>query len=145
MTTPAENKELVRERFEAMNEQDFNAVRELYADGYTTTLTHPDGREEEVDLDELTERWQENFDAVPDGEFHLKEMAAEDDWVLVRYRATGTHEGEYLGIEGTGNELDVQGYGSYRFENGKIVETHGQLSLTHALSQMGVDLPIETA
>jgi SnoaL-like polyketide cyclase len=56
----------------------------------------------------------------------LDQIAA-DDRVVERWTATGTHQGEFLGIEGSGAKLDIDGMDISRLEQGKIVEHWTQL------------------
>lgn len=142
-TTQAHHKELVRNHLRALDDQDLDAAMDFYADDYTTTMVHPTGEEEELDVEGLKALYSGYFEAFPDLTAEIHEMAAEDEWVLVRVELSGTHEGEFLGIEPTGNEVELQEHLSYRFEDGEIVEAHSTAAGIDLLRQLGVDLPIE--
>lgn len=59
-----------------------------------------------------------------------------------RYTGTGTHEGEYEGIEPTGTEVQLSGMRFCRLEDGKLVEVWGQRDDLGLLAQLGVvELP----
>lgn len=139
-----ENKELVREYHEVLESQQVDRIRDFYADDYTVEIMELDGSgSEEGDVDDVVERMEQNFEAFPDGTIEEKEMAAEGDWVLCRIEVEATHEGEFHGIEPTGEEVEFQVHESYRVEDGEFVETHSTASLTPVLGQLGVDLPVE--
>ena len=66
--------------------------------------------------------------ATPDLRREIVDIAAQDDLVLVHWRATATHEGQHQvhkhvrDIEPTGEEGTVSGISLYRLEGGKFVE-----------------------
>jgi predicted ester cyclase len=53
----------------------------------------------------------------------IDEMAGE---VAVRWRATGTHRGEFLGAAPTRGSITFRGIEVIRVENGRIVERWGE-------------------
>ena len=75
---------------------------------------------------------------IPDLFFETNEVVAEDDTVMAYCTFGGTHDGELLGIEPTGTSVEVAWFGSYRFEDGKVVEVTGQPDLFGAFLQLGV-------
>lgn len=146
MQTQAELKNKVEDHLRALEAGDFESATEDYADDYTTTVTRPTGEEEELERDELKEDWKDLYEGFPDLSVELHEMAAEDDWVIVRWELSGTHEGDlrFLDIAPTGKEVEYEGYNSYRFEDGDIVETNGVAAGVDFLRQLDVDLPFTT-
>lgn len=142
-TTQARNKERIRDHLDALSDHDFDAALEVYADDYTMTITQPTGEEEELDVEGLAERWTEYVDAFPDLSVEVHEMAADGEWVMTRVELSGTHRGEFWGIEPTANEVEVQEHLSHRFEDGAVVETHSTADGLGLLRQLDVELPIE--
>ena len=138
-TTTQENKELVRKVEQMVNEQDHEVLSEIFADEFVVHFHG--GREEVHGLDEFEEYLQSTYDAFPDLTITFEDMVAEGDMVTVRYTGTGTHEGEYEGIEPTGEKVDVAGMRIARVEDGKIVEAWGQRDDIGVLAQMGVVEP----
>ncbi len=61
--------------------------------------------------------------AFPDLRVSVKDIIASGDRVAVRRRLSGTHVGDYLGIPGTGREVEYTGTEIYRIADGKIVES----------------------
>jgi len=45
----------------------------------------------------------------PDGRFTVDELVAEGDTVVHRWTFRGTHRGEWLGVPGTGNQVEITG------------------------------------
>jgi len=76
--------------------------------------------------------------AVPDLTYTVEDQVAEGDKVVSRYRATGTHQGEFFGVPGTGNRLEFTGIQIDRFdESGKMVEEWPEYDLLGAMRQIG--------
>jgi len=76
--------------------------------------------------------------AVPDLTYTVEDQVAEVDEVVTRWRASGTHQGEFFGVAGTGNRIEMSGIQIDRFdESGKIVEEWPEYDLLGAMRQMG--------
>ena len=76
--------------------------------------------------------------AVPDLTYTVDDQAAEGDKVVTRYTASGTHQGEFFGVAGTGNRIEMSGIQIDRFdESGKMIEEWPEYDLLGAMRQMG--------
>ena len=75
--------------------------------------------------------------AFPDSRIELGEMIAEGDLVAGPWRATGTHQGELMGIPGSGRAVDLTGIGIDRVVDGKIVESWANWDAIGMLTQLG--------
>jgi len=76
--------------------------------------------------------------AVPDLTYTVEDQVAEGDEVVTRYTVSGTHQGEFFGIPGTGNRIEFTGINIDRFdESGKLVEEWPEYDLLGAMRQMG--------
>ena len=62
--------------------------------------------------------------AIPDLVFRIEDQVAEGDYVVNFVTATGTHEGELIGIPPTHKKATVNCIVKLRFTNGKIVDTY---------------------
>lgn len=139
-----ENKKLVREYHEVLEAQDIDRIPEFFAEDFSIEFMQlEEGGSEEGGVETIVEKSKDFFEAFPDATVEEKELVAEGEWVLCRTMVTGTHDGEYLGIEPTGKEVTMQRHESYRIEDEKFAEIHASGSLTWVLGQLGVDLPIE--
>lgn len=134
MTRKDENKALVRQYFEALNDRDKEAFRETMAEDFT--YGDIEGREEMVENDW---KWLEAMDLTWD----IQAMHACEDVVTTRVRATGTHQGEILGLDPTGESFDVTAMTLSRVEDGKIVEWWAEWDFAGLLNQIGaIDSPV---
>ena len=76
--------------------------------------------------------------AVPDLTYTVEDQIAEGDKVVTRYTARGTHQGEFFGVAGTGNRIEMSGIQIDHFEEGgKMVEEWPEYDLLGAMRQMG--------
>jgi steroid delta-isomerase-like uncharacterized protein len=62
--------------------------------------------------------------AFPDIKFTVEREIAELNKVAMRWRITGTHKGEFLGMPASGNRISDYGIDIFTFENGKIKTVH---------------------
>jgi len=67
----------------------------------------------------------------------VEQMVADDDNVAIAYTLTGTHEGDFNGVEPTGKRIEVRGMQIARFEDAKIVERWGSTDELGILRQIG--------
>lgn len=63
--------------------------------------------------------------AFPDWEEKIVDIIVEGNKVVTRYYSTGTHLGNWDGIDSTGNKVGIEEMSIYYLENGKIVEQWG--------------------
>lgn len=77
--------------------------------------------------------------AFPDMETEVQHMVADDENVSFAYTLRGTHQGEFMGIPGTGNSVEVRGMQISRFKDGKMVERWGSSDELGILKQIGVN------
>ena len=75
---------------------------------------------------------------IPDLRKDIVETYVDDGTVIVEYIATGTHEGELLGVAPTGRRLSADGIYLSHVDDGKLVES------TDMWDAFGVHRQIET-
>jgi steroid delta-isomerase-like uncharacterized protein len=74
----------------------------------------------------------------PDLELKVEDVIAQGDKVVVRYRMTGTHTGDFMGIKPTNRKVDLQGVDIMRVANGKFVEHWGFMDSMQLMHQLGM-------
>lgn len=115
-----ESKKVVQQLTDAWNDRDRAAFLDVHADDVTT---HSSSGEEVQTAENLWAAEESGiFAAFPDVHASTESMIAEDDQVFVRWTITGTHEGEFYGIEPTGNEVEYAEWAVYRIENLQVAE-----------------------
>lgn len=113
-----ENKELVRRYLNAFNNQDEDTISDFLAEDVVEYSIHA----EQHGPQEVIEYLQSHFEMFPDYSGSTEAMIAEDDTVVVRYTASGTHSGEYHDVEPTGQQVEWTGIVIYRIEDDQIAE-----------------------
>lgn len=76
--------------------------------------------------------------AFPDLQYDVRDMIAEGDKVAFRARMRGTHEGEFMGLEPTGERFDAEGIIIARLEDGMIVERWASYDALGMMRQLGI-------
>jgi steroid delta-isomerase-like uncharacterized protein len=131
-----QNKAVARRFFEAWNEGDLDALDEVMspdAENHDPQDPFPSDTGPEA-AKKLVSMYREAF---PDVRFEVEHQVAEGDYVVTRWTATGTHEGELMGIPGTGKSSTVTGISIDRFEGGKVVEGWTNWDTLGMLQQLG--------
>jgi predicted ester cyclase len=80
-------------------------------------------------------RWLRS--AFPDLHAVLHEVVVEGDLVVGRITLSGTHQGDYLGVLGTGRSFAVQHIHMYRVRDGKLIEHWACRDDLGQLTQLG--------
>ena len=132
-----QNKELVRQIYEAIDEKDFDKLQELSA---SDAVCHIPGVPEEVPYEAVTQVIQSFYKAFPDSTHVIQDMIAEGDRVAVRFIQDGTHSDEYEGIPTTGNKIKLEGIHIHRIIEGKITETWLVEDNLGMMMQLGMEL-----
>jgi predicted ester cyclase len=133
----SENKELVRLVYEDVrSEGHLHVVDEIFSPDY---VGHdPTAEPEEVHgpagMKEQTAGYRSVF---PDLRFRIDSLVEERDEVVARWTARGTHHGSMGGEEPTGSEIEVSGFGSWRIEDGRVVEHWGLFDIMRLLRGIG--------
>ena len=113
-----ENKAMVRQIYEAIwKEQNVALVADHFASDFlghaTTEMQGADG----------LLQWVTTFlDALPDGEFTIRDQIAEGDKVATRWVARGVQVGEFEGLRPTDKVVTITGIDLFRIAHGKIIE-----------------------
>jgi len=80
--------------------------------------------------------------AFPDLTANVEDVIAEGDKVVLRYTATATHAGEYLGIAPTGRKVTYSGINIYRVRGGQIREAWQLTDWLSLMEQLGVTVSV---
>ncbi|GAH24773.1 unnamed protein product, partial [marine sediment metagenome] len=70
----------------------------------------------------------------------VEDQIAEDDKIVTRWTATGTHKGELMGMPSTGVQATWTGISFFRIAGGKIVERWKSMDTLGMMQQFGLEL-----
>jgi predicted ester cyclase len=118
------NREVVRRIYvEALNQRNLELLREIVSDEYAGIAGGhgPDGFSAPVKL---------VLQALPDAQWKIQELIAEESKVVVRWKLEGTHLGDFQHVKATRRKVVNEGAAIYTLENGKVI---GSLVMTDRL------------
>jgi predicted ester cyclase len=85
----------------------------------------------------LKELWARLLRAYPDLHVTIEDLIAQGDKLVIRNSVTGTHRGEYMGLQPTGRSVTYDEIFILRFAGGRIAETWGVVDVLSQMKQLG--------
>jgi steroid delta-isomerase-like uncharacterized protein len=125
----------IRRMYDLINAGDIDGFGELLAEDFVE-------HEETPGLDPTKEGVKQFVHlykaAFPDLRMEAQDVLMSGDKVVARARATGTHQGEFLGMPATGKHVDVQLIDIIRFDDDGLAREHwGLFDALAMLQQLG--------
>lgn len=77
------------------------------------------------------------YEGMPDIVWNILDTRVDGDRIIYLYEVTGTHQGEIMGMPGTGREIRFSGMEMNRVVDGKFVETWNYADALALLGQIG--------
>jgi steroid delta-isomerase-like uncharacterized protein len=125
-----DNKELIRRFYrEAIRERDAGACERLLSADFIHNgeARGRTGQRQAVDY---------FLAAFPDLGHRIEQILAEGDLVAAHQRWVGTHEGEFLGVEGSGRRVEFTSTAVLRVRDGLIVQAWDEMDSGGILKQL---------
>lgn len=140
LTTQKGTEETVREYFDAIEARDLDRMAAVWHPDGTdyfyglTTLDGPDG---------VRHWFGELFRSFPDFTLKLTDIVTEGDRSTVRWRATGTFDGDakFDGLAPTGASIELEGIDMLSVCDGLIFENRAYTNATEMARQLGAMPP----
>lgn len=133
----AENKEVARRFFEDMlSTGNFGIADELVHPD--VILYHPAFPDPQNGRDKLVGGLSAFRAGFSNLKLTVEAMIAEGNFVVVRWRSQGTHDGELFGIPATGKSMNIGGMSYLEIINGKIVQDWVSEDSLGWMKQLGV-------
>jgi predicted ester cyclase len=133
-------KTIAKEYFQAVSDQDVEAMMSMWEPGGRGTLYGI----AELEVPGSYAAWFRNtFNAFPDMRFEALEIVASGEQAAVRWRATGTFAGpaKFEGISPTGQRVELEGIDLLTIRDGKIHENLAYTNGTEIGRQLGAMPP----
>ncbi|MBI2568422.1 MAG: ester cyclase [Candidatus Schekmanbacteria bacterium] len=124
-----------REMTDAWNRRDFNKFRALLHPDYT--YTGGDGQEQRGPEAGLAVA-QMFANAFPDGRIEIRRGYVQGDVAICEFRATGTFDGELMGIAPTGKHVEINVCNVLELRDGKIYREREYMDMLTMFEQLGV-------
>lgn len=107
--------------FKIWNKGEFNLLKDIVAESYTIFDDPGDAWEgKSLNHEEYEKRVMYTRAAFPNIQFELFELISENEFVAVRWKATGTHLGDLHGLPATGKKLSFSGQTFYKIKEGRV-------------------------
>jgi steroid delta-isomerase-like uncharacterized protein len=120
MASPEQNKQMIRQYFEAYDQQDTERIGQLVSrSNYTLHLS---GMPSPMDWNGTKQFYAAAWSAFPDLHHDILDLVTEGNKIAVRYNIIGTHKGELQGIPPTGKEVSFGAMDFITLIDGKVAE-----------------------
>jgi len=131
-----ENKALARRAVEEIfNAGNLEVVDEIVSEDH---VHHDPAMPEEGHGREHTKEFASMYrSSFPDLHVEIQDQIAEGDRVAIRWVASGTHQGDLMGINPTGNRVTLMGMTIHRIVNAQIAETWEIYDALGMMQQVG--------
>jgi steroid delta-isomerase-like uncharacterized protein len=125
----------MRRLYELLSAGDIDGFGDLVADDF---VEHEDTPGFERSKAGVTEMFRMYRAAFPDLRMEAEDVLVDGDKVVARVRATGTHQGEFMGMPATGNSVDIELIDIIRFGDDGLAHEHwGVLDALGMMQQLG--------
>ncbi len=128
------NRQLTQRFYEAVNSGDLDTAMELVADDF---VDHEEFAGMPSNRDGVRQFFELFRSAFPDLRMNAHQIVCEDDLVAVRGSMTGTHQGEFMGMQATGRRMEIQAMDLVRVRDGQAVEHWGLTDAMTMMQQLG--------
>jgi steroid delta-isomerase-like uncharacterized protein len=114
MSVTQSNKAVIRKLYDmALNKRRLDLLQDLIAEEYTGPQGQKGAAGFEAPVAPL-------INAFPDMQWNIETLIAEGDEVVVSWKLTGTHTGQFTYIAPTGKMVTSGGIGIYLLKDGKV-------------------------
>ena len=125
----------MRRLYELLSAGDIDGFGAHVADGFVEHEETPGFERSKAGVTQMFRMYRAAF---PDLRMEAEDVLVDGDKVVARVRATGTHQGEFMGMPATGKSVDVQLIDIIRFgEDGLAHEHWGIFDALGMMQQLG--------
>lgn len=86
----------------------------------------------------VTAQFKPLVTAFPDWHWELRNLSIEGDYLALHFRVTGTHQGNFQGIEATGRRVATTQFTLYHVVDGKFADVWDLLDVESLVKQITV-------
>lgn len=120
---------------EGFNQGNLDVLNEVFDESYVEQT--PYGTIEQGGFKRVKQAYDWMRSVFGNIHFEVEQMMAEGDFVFSRAMATGTHEGEFMGVPATGRPVRFAAVVVSRIANGKHVQDWSFIDTIAILRQIG--------
>ncbi len=131
MNTLEQNKRLVRRHYEeVLSQKRLDLIEELYSDSIQI------GDEASMPRAQFSAMAHLMMTIFPDIEVTVRDQVAEGDKVVSRWTATGTQQGDFLGVAATGKRVTIKAIHIHQIQDGRICALWEEIDLLGLVQQL---------
>ena len=131
MSDPAS---IAREYLEAFNRRDWDQFKGILASEYSYT----GGDGEKLEGPEAGLAVGQMFaTAMSDAKINIQRVHVAGDTAIVEFQASGTHDGDFMGIAATGRKVTMPVVTVLEIKDGKITAEREYMDMAHVMQQIG--------
>lgn len=131
-----DNKAIVRRYYdEVLNQRKLNVLDELAVEDYVEHDPFPGQGNGRSDLNARVELILGAFNPY---RFAVEDVIGEADKVVVRWTATGTHSGDFMGIPSTARKFTIAGIDIHTVRGGRMAEHWHVVDQLALMQQLGI-------
>jgi predicted ester cyclase len=137
--SPKDNKEWVRQYFQALSEvgDDATKFRALFYKSYTPEYIYHSPELGDLNREQAAQAFTASIAALPATKITIDDMVAEGDKVVTRYTLQAAHKGPFMGIPVTGKTVSMKAILITRIVGGKGVEEWEIADMLGMMTQLG--------
>jgi len=135
-----QNKEIVREVFSAIDNNDFDKLSELFSNDFGLKFPGLEIPLKKEDVFQLIKTYYASF---PDWTHNIEDMIAEGDKVAVKLMQIGTHKEQYEGISATGKKITNPAIHIITIVDGQVKDWWGIEDNLGMMQQLGMELQMK--
>ncbi len=133
------NEAMYRRFIEELNKGNLDIFEELLAPGFV--CYSPSGKKQPLSREEWIEGMKDVLKALPDLQYDITAIFADNDIVVASTLGSATHNGEYMGLPPSGNRIsDVSAIVIIQFEDGKLIKEWAVVDNLSLMQQLGMEL-----
>ncbi len=137
----SDNKQIIREFYQAFNENDLKTMNSLLASNYkvqdSTAVFDSTYSKYDAFSKNLTVRSRALHEALPDFKLKVVTMMAEGNRVLARVEIQGIQRGPFLGVEPTNKPVVIKTFALFTIDGGKISRLNEVWNELGVMKQIG--------
>ena len=130
-----ENMAVVRDLHEAIGNRELSAIDRYYS---PDAIYHGTGEMANADMATFKQFISAVFEGFPEFKVSQDQLLSDGDKVTYVNTYMGTHEGQFMGIPATGNDINVRSIGIAQISGGRIVEEWENFDELGMMQQLGV-------
>jgi steroid delta-isomerase-like uncharacterized protein len=130
-----DNARTMRSSYELISAGDISGFGELVADDF---VEHEDIPGLAATKEGMLEYFGLLLSAFPDMRMDVEDLMSDGDKAVARVRVTATHDGEFMGVPPTGNQVEIELIDIMRFDDeGLVCEHWGVADMFSLMQQLG--------